>query len=307
MPTINRRDFLTTVAACGTGLLLGACRQDAESSLQTPTQPFWSGDLTRLALIQDAVALMLALPTVPSGLERALGRTEGTPHMGLGLPPDLTAASLFAGTQKIGILGRLTDDPRDLYRIALATGHFMHHVAEAQIGPALEAKGLRADRAEIQRYQDAEVVRSLLPAPPATVAEAQALFEVLMLRLRLKAQAIVPDSLRPADWVLALLDWDAGQTTQVQALAAVVAAPDPVLQARYVRASAFFDANDPLVQRARRPGAGGRTVPLAGPSLYAQALDACVGVLTEVGRFVEGVQGANRLVQRLMERLGTSV
>lgn len=294
---LNRREFLT---ATGLGFVtaLGIAYKFSDGDLPSiDFVPQWSGEITRLALLRDAIALAERDANLPITLRRSLVDTQGATGMGSLFPAQASVIAFLADMRR----SWLREKANDIYRVAIATGYLMHHAAERRIQQALTAAGIgvsELDSAKLQ--QDAEVIRSSLAEPPKTMAEAQTLLSVLDQRLRIEIHTFIPDEVDEQAWIFNLLEWDAAQEVLFRELAEALATPDAAKRARYVEAPNFLDFNDPLLRTARSEDPARLTkTAQSEKSIYALALGDCSQVIALVGQFVNGSLDAEALAYAL--------
>ncbi len=258
-------------------------------------------------------SLKLALTGVP-GLSHVLG-------MGILFPAEASVVTFLAkarsggwnaSLKRMGFGNPSLED--NAYRVAIATGYLMHRAAESRISRGYSAAQIdTAESDQAKLYQDATIIRSLLPSPPQSLAEAAAILSVLDQRLWIKIHTLRPDGTDEKGWVLKLLAWDAAKEALNKSLAAAIASPDIEKRSRYVESPNFFDSTSPLVSAARSQNAAQlvsleaasdpaiSSVPhqRAESSLYGQALAECIQVVNQVNQFLQGSIDEKALTSRL--------
>lgn len=302
MAPFNRRDFLTTAALGMTATLVTTCSRRQSALPHLDFSPQWSGAMTRLALIRDAIALAAQDATLPETLLNALSAPQDVAAMGMLFPSEASAIDFLAAIHHRWFRRSAESDQ---HRIAIATSYFVHRAAERRIEYSLTASEIAtAELDQAKLYQDAEVIRGLMAEPPQTVDQALTLFTALDQRLRIDIHTFIPDETDQRAWVTRLLDWDEAQDVLFRQFAEAVAAPDPGQQARYVDGPNFFNSADPLIAAARSNGAiGAVPIGLGQSSIYAQALADCQQTLSLVGQFIDQSLDAEALTQQLTQPL----
>ena len=319
---MNRREFLAT-AALGSvvTLLVAACDQHQDSWRKIAFEPPSSGEITRLALLNDAAALARQETDLPQVLKDAVTGLPGLPHilgMGMLLPVGVSVIPFLAKARsswiKNGWRGARSDRigaENDAHRVAIATGYLLHRAADSRLSQGYMKAGIGAANIDQARlYQDATVLRSRLSEPPPTRAEAEAMLFVLDQRLRIKIHTLIPDA-DEKSWVAKLLAWDSAQEALFKAIAAAMTEPNRDDLARYVDDLNFFSPASSLVVAARsqstvsgpalsKPTASKPALPQGSAelvtntqlsvetSLYGQALADCMQVIAGIKEFLEG-------------------
>lgn len=300
---INRRTFLDLAALSSAAIAVNsACSQAQQTWPELDFTPKFSGEITRLAIINDAAVLGLQDSTLPDLVRRALMGEPGLPNvLGMGIMfPVGRAVVSFLSKARASWLNSGADD--DEYRVAIAAGYLMHRAADQRIQEGLLASGITDNELDAaKRLQDAEVIRSYLSRSPRTLAEAEDLLFAIDQKLRIQIHTLRPDGTNEADWVMQLLEWDAAQEALFKQLAATIAEPNADEQRRYVESLNFFNRTDPLIQAARQQNAVEPLETEITPqsSLYGLALNDCRQVIALVSQFVQGNINSEQFAQAL--------
>jgi len=229
------------------------------------------GDFSRTALLLDAVVMAMLSSDTPSAM-----------------------AALLAEDPSVVLLGGLEPKPEFLAELAansraqaITVGARMARAAESVLAKALPAA--TADRNTCRLYWDIAVLRASMPGAPAipsslSEADAYSFFEALHRSLSIGIHTLEPDAEDIEGWILRIVDWDEQREGISAQYAKVLAAQDDHLWKRYVDATDFYRAGDPLVQvglAARKGRATGQEVAAAvarasGACLYANGLRAAM-------------------------------
>ena len=205
------------------------------------------------------------------------------------------------------------DDARWRQKLAYGLGGLLHYPADFEFKALMkrlvkEVPG--ATTREVYAYQDCHVFREVYAsgqeqpfsphflAPNDTEAgrELELLVRALFQRALLSSHTLAPDRANFDGWLDNLLDKVQPLYVDVGLYVAVWNAPDPQKIAAYEIETAFYGADDLMIQLARRAGNGGQisqseldeALQNPGQSGYARALMLGVQVLRDATRFWRG-------------------
>ena len=303
---MDRREFIATIALGSIATsIASSCSYDFQTFSVIKPKLFYSGEITRIAMINDAISLAIRDRTLPDLMHRALIGIPGLPsvvEMGVMFPAkDLNSVISFLAKAR-SVIFKPNKDNNEL-RVAIATGYLMHQAIERRIHKNLITTNIDLNAEEkdtAKLYQDAEVVRHLLSDPSLTKVQARTLLSIIDQRLRIKMHTIRPDGTEEKAWVLKLLEWDAAQEDLFDRLAAAIAEPNADKQYLYVEAIEFYDKSSPLINMARNSQAEQlQTDKSLETSLYGRALEDCQRVINLIGQFVNSSLDASALAQKL--------
>ena len=311
MPTTsNRRTFLKHSALLGTGaVLLG--RMPLFAAAAAPEGAI--GDLTALALVDDALHLINATDGLAPAMDESL-------DFGINVYEPLPGNAAFFGRlmparpdDVVGLLGAVregwaTRDEEDnlKLKLALASGWLVQRAGADVIAPSL-ADASDADAA--RTYQDTAVLRarSRHLAETASPEEVASLLHEMGPRTLVRFHTLIPDYDDGGGWITRLADWRARHAAQLEAYARAYTDGPSAMYRRFVTDPNFYDPDDPIVRLAeqvrRQEAPADVDLPsvAARPhaSLYGKALARGIEHLLSVNDYLEGTLDDQAVEERL--------
>ena len=223
--------------------------------------PFQLRGLLPVALVEDCFDLAFVLPELST-----LTKTALAGDIDLKIPGNKgrLAPSLALKMEVLpDVLKKIkapTEEAKSMQadKLSFLLGILTNNALRDRLQPVYEQYA--DDARELSIYQDTYLLRTLAGPSAASVKyeDLDQLLKVMLPRAITRVHTLIPDSQDGPEWVVRMGQWRKENHDLMEQYARIYTQPDSEKEKKYVRDTNFYEANDPIIQLARKTQNGER-------------------------------------------------
>ena len=309
----NRRKFLTQLSLSGSALVLASPLLRAASLHAASPASAHPRGLLPVALTEDCFDLAFVLPELSTLTKAALAG-----DIDLKIPGNKgrLAPSLRLETEALPeVLNKMKEPTKEAKsvqadKLSFLLGILANNALRDQLQPVYAQYADESQ--ELSIYQDTYLLKTLAGNDAAQVKydDLSQLLKVLLPRTITRVHTLIPDSQNGPDWVVRMGQWRKDNHALMEQYARIYTQPESAKEKKYVREVNFYNADDAIIQLARKTQNGERVdekdlnqqieaAQSGSGSRYARALATGVHRIRAVDKFLQASIDASALVSTL--------
>ena len=309
----NRRKFLTQLSLSGSALVLASPLLRAASLHAASPASAYPRGLLPVALTEDCFDLAFVMPELSTRTKAALAgdidlKIPGNKGR---LAPSLRL-KMKALPEVLNKIKKPAKEAKSIQtdKLSFLLGILANNALRDQLQPVYEQ--YPDETQELSIYQDTYLLRTLAGPSAAWVKyeDLNQLLKVLLPRTITRVHTLIPDSQNGPDWVVRMGQWRKDNHALMEQYARIYTQPESAKEKQYVREVNLYDANDAIIQLARKTQNGERVdikelnqqieaARSGSGSRYARALATGVHRIRTVDQFLRESIDASALVTEL--------